>query len=155
MTRKADFNAEEWSLLLEGPPIAGMIVMAAERGGTLRESVSMARAYVDARQRSGGSELLDEIVGAQPELEQGRFRSAEELREKGFRRLGEAVGLLQQKGTPEELDDYKRFVLALAERVAEAHKEGGFLGVGGKPVSDSERAALDQIATTLGTAKGA
>jgi hypothetical protein len=26
MTKKADFNAEEWSLLLEAPPIAGMIV---------------------------------------------------------------------------------------------------------------------------------
>jgi hypothetical protein len=29
--------------------------------------------------------------------------------------------------------------------VARAHKEGGFLGIGGKEVSESEQAALDEI----------
>lgn len=155
MTRKADFNAEEWSLLLEGAPLAGMIVITAERGGMLRESVSMAQAYAEARQQSGKSELLDDILSARPELDQRRFSSPEDLREQGLQRLGEAVRLLEQKGTPEEVEDYKRFVLALAERVAQAHKEGGLLGVGGKPVSDSERAALDRIAATLGAEKPA
>jgi len=45
MTKKAEFNAEEWSVVLQGPPIAGMMVITAERGGTLRESVSMGKAY--------------------------------------------------------------------------------------------------------------
>lgn len=150
MTRKADFNAEEWSLVLEGAPIAGMIVITAERGGTLRESVSMGQAYVKARQQSGRSELLDEILSASPELDQTRFRSAEDLRETGLARLREAVQLLERKGAPEEVEDYKRFVMALAEKVAQAHKEGGVLGMGGKRVSDNERAALDRIAATLG-----
>jgi hypothetical protein len=35
MTKEADFNAEEWSPLLEAPPIAGMIVAVAERGGMI------------------------------------------------------------------------------------------------------------------------
>ena len=38
--------------------------------------------------------------------------------------------MLEDKGTPEEVDDSQRFVLALARRVAEGHKEGSFLGVG-------------------------
>jgi len=151
MTKKADFNAEEWSLVLEGPPIAGMTVMAAERGGTLRESVSMGKAYAEARQAQGASELLDEIVAANPEFDRQRFRSAEDLKTQGARRLTEAVQLLDQKATPQEVDDYKRFILDLAERVARAHKEGGGLGLGGKEVSDSEQAALDEIATTLGS----
>ena len=65
-------------------------------------------------------------------------------------RLREAVDLLGRKATPEELDDYRRFVLTVAERVAQAHKEGGFLGVGGQRVSDRERAALDEVASTIG-----
>ena len=62
MTKKADFSAEEWSLVLEGPPTAGLVVISAERGGTLRESVSMGQAYVEARRDEGPSELLDAIV---------------------------------------------------------------------------------------------
>ncbi len=150
MTRKADFNAEDWSVVLQGPPIAGMIVITAERGGTLRESVSMGQAYVEARKQHDESELLGEILAARPELDQTRFSSPEELRSQGLQRLRDAVQLLEQTATPEEVEDYKQFIVTLADKVAGAHKEGGFLGAGGKPVSDSERAALDEIAATLG-----
>src|SRR5215213_7815565 len=67
MTGKADFNAEEWSTVLEGPPLAGMIVITAQRGGTLRESISMAKVYGEARQQHSSDGLLEEIVSAQPE----------------------------------------------------------------------------------------
>ena len=154
MTRKADFNAEEWSLVLEGPPIAGMVVLGAERGGTLRETMSMAQAYVEARQREGPSELLDAIVSEQPQVDRSRYRSIEEVRAEGLPRLREAVELLEQRATPEELDDYRRFVLTVAERVAQAHKEGGFLGVGGQRVSEREQAALDEVAATIGAGSG-
>jgi hypothetical protein len=55
MTRKADFNAEEWSLVLEGPPVAGMIVAAAHRGGTFREAISMGKAYQEAQKEQSAS----------------------------------------------------------------------------------------------------
>jgi hypothetical protein len=35
--------------------------------------------------------------------------------------------------------------------LAGAHKEGGFLGIGGKQVSDAGIQALDEISTALGT----
>lgn len=147
--RKADFNAEEWSLVLQGPPMAGLRVMAAERGGTLRETVSMAKAYVDTRQQQGTSELLDEIVSSQPHVDPQEVGSPEDLSRLSMERLREAVSVLERKAPAEEVDAYRNFVLALAQRVASAHKEGGFLGVGGKPVSESEQAALDEISATL------
>jgi hypothetical protein len=49
MTGRTDFTQEEWELVLEGPPSAGMIVVTAQRGGTFRESIAMAKAYVEAR----------------------------------------------------------------------------------------------------------
>lgn len=149
MTTKADFNAEEWSLLQEGPALAGLMVVTADRGGMIRESLSMAQAYGEAR-RSGGKELLDELVSSPPQLDPSRFRSPDEVQGQALQRLGEAVGLLESKATAEEADAYKRFALDVAERVAGAAKEGGFMGIGGKRVSDKEEAALDQLAGSLG-----
>jgi hypothetical protein len=150
MTKKADFNAEEWSQVLEGPPLAGMIVAVADRGGSLREGISMAKAYVEAQKQHGGSELLDEIVSERPEFERKRFKTPEELHDGGLAFLGEIVQLLETKASSEEVEEYKRFVLMVADTVANARKEGGVLGIGGKPVSDEERAALNEVASTLG-----
>ena len=146
MTGKADFTQEEWQLVLEGPPSAGMIVVTAQRGGTFRETIAIAKAYAEARQHHGESELLDEIVSARPELDHTRYHSFDELKEHGLQHLRDAVELLERKTTPEEVKDYKGFVLNLADKVANAHREGG------DTVSPAERAAIEELTATLGTA---
>jgi hypothetical protein len=151
MTGKADFTEEEWTQVLQGPPSAGMIVVTAQRGGTFRESIGMAKAYTAARKEHGDSQLLDEIASTKPEIDHTRYHSAEELKEHGLQHLRDAVAVLETKATPEEVEEYKGFVITLAQRVAEAHKEG-FLGMSGERVSDAERAAVEEIAATLGTA---
>ncbi|MDX6643310.1 MAG: hypothetical protein QOD76_1272 [Solirubrobacteraceae bacterium] len=145
MTGKADFTAEEWELILEAPPSAGLIVMTADRGGTFRESFSLAKAYTEARQQHGQSELLDEIVSTKPKVDRGGAHSPEELKATGLQHLRDAVAVLERKATPEELEDYRRFVLTVADRVANAHREGG------QQVSDAERSAIEEIAAALGT----
>ena len=80
MTGKADFSPEEWEVVLKGPPSAGMIVITAQRGGTLRESFSMAKAYSEARKQHGDSELLDEIASTKPEIDHARYHSFEDHR---------------------------------------------------------------------------
>jgi hypothetical protein len=154
MTGKADFAPEEWELVIQGPPSAGMLVVTAQRGGAIRETFSMAKAYSDARREHGASQLLDEIVSAKPEVDRSRHASMEELRADFLRHLRDAVALLEQKATPQELDDYRRFVLAVANRVAEAHREG-FLGMSGERVSDAEREAISEIADALGAERPA
>ena len=145
MTEKASFTPDEWTLILEGPPSAGMIVVTAQRGGSFRESIAMAKAYVEARKHHGGSELLDEIVAAKPERDHTRYHSAEELKTAGLKHLRDAVALLEQKATPQEVEDYRNFVLTLADKVANAHREHGV------SVSEAERAAISEIADALGT----
>jgi hypothetical protein len=143
MTGKADFTPEEWQVVLEGPPSAGLIVVTAQRGGSFRETIAMAKAYAEARQQHGESELLDEIVSARPQTDHTRYHSLEELKEHGLQHLRDAVQILQRKATPKELEDYKRFVLDLVQRVANAHREGG------ESVSPAERAAIEEIAASL------
>jgi hypothetical protein len=147
MTTKADFTPQEWGLILEGPPSAGMIVITAQRGGTLRETVSMAKAYAEARAHHGQSELLDEIVAAKPEIDHTRYGSVDELKEHGLGHLRDAVALLDGKVTAQELDEYKRFIVNLADKVAHAHREHG---QGQDAVGDAERAAIADISQALG-----
>jgi len=149
MTGKADFTPEEWKLVAEGPPSAGMIVVTAERGGTIRESFSMAKAYTEARQEHGASKLLDEIVSAKPEVDRTRHASVDELKADFLQHLRDAVALLERKAAPEELEDYRGFVLTLANKVAEAHREG-FLGLSGERVSEAETQAISEIADAVG-----
>ena len=146
MTGKADFTPEEWQVVLEGPPSAGMIVVTAQRGGTFRETIAIAKAYVEARKKHGQSQLLDEIVSAKPEIDHTRYHSFEELKDDGLRHLRDAVALVERTATTEELEDYRRFVLTLADEVANAHREGG------ENVSPAERAAIEEIAASVGAA---
>ena len=146
MTTKAAFSPEEWNVVLEGPPVAGMIVITAARGGMLRETVAMSKAYAGARAEHGDSELLDEIVAAKPQVDHTRYRSAEELRDNGLRHLRDAVALVDSKATVQEGDDYRHFILTLAGKVAAAHKEDG------QSVSPAEAEAIQQITAALGTA---
>jgi hypothetical protein len=149
MTGKADFTEDEWKLVLEGPPSAGMIVIASDRGGSIRESFSMAKAYTEARKQHGDSQLLDEIVTAKPEMDHTRYKTPEELKEASLKHITDAVALLKSKASGEELDDYKKFILGLAQRVAEARKEG-FMGLSGDRVSDDEKTAIGEISGALG-----
>ncbi|GID94129.1 hypothetical protein ACFQFC_09285 [Amorphoplanes digitatis] len=144
MTTKSAFTPEEWKSVLEGPPTAGLIVITASRGGTFRETIAMSKAYLDARALHGESELLDEIAAAKPQADHTRYRSFEEMKEHGLQHLRDAVALLEGKATPEEVDAYRRFVLALADKVAEAHREHG------QSVSPDEAAAIEQISAALG-----
>lgn len=145
MTAKTAFSPEEWKVVREGPPAAGMIVITAARGGMFRETAAMSKAYAEARAEHGDSELLDEIVTAKPQVDHNRYHSAEELRDNELRHLRDAVALVDSKATNQERDDYRHFILTLASKVAAAHKEGG------QSVSPAEAEAIQQITSALGT----
>ena len=145
MTTKAAFSPNEWQLVLEGPPTAGLLVITASHGGTFRETIAMSKAYAEARAQHGESELLDEIVAEKPRMERGgNIRTPEDLREQGLDGLAQVKALLADKATAEERDDYRRFVLTVANKVAAAHREGG------KQVSPAEAQAIQDITTALG-----
>jgi hypothetical protein len=144
MTTKEAFSADEWKAVLEGPPSAGMIVITAAHGGMFRETYAMSKAYVEARAQHGEAELLDEIVAAKPEMDHTRYHSNEERKAQSLQHLRDAVGLLEAKATPEEVDGYRRFVMTLADKVAAAHREGG------QSVSPAETEAIQEVAAALG-----
>ena len=145
MTTKAAFSPSEWQLVLEGPPAAGLLVITASHGGTLRETIAMSKAYAEARAQHGESELLDEIVAEKPRMERGgHVHNPEELRDQALACLTDATALLRDKATAQERDDYRRFVLSVASKVAAAHRERG------KQVSPEEAQAIQDVTTAMG-----
>jgi hypothetical protein len=142
MATSEDFSVEEWEAISDGPVYAGLMIITASKGGTFRETFSMSKAWAEARQRHGESELLDAVVAEKPKLDE-KPGSAIELHNAGIQMLQQAVQAIGAKA-PDELGAYQNFVTGLAERVAEAHEEHG------EKVSSGERSVLDEIAGALG-----
>ena len=145
MTTKSEFNAEEWERVARAPALAGVMVALADRGGTFRESLALGKAYAAAKRDGSGSELLQELVASPPSLDRESAGQPDQIPEQ----IREAVQIVEEKATPEEAEEYRQFILRLADVVAHAHKEGGVLGIGGKEVSPEEQAALDRLSSTL------
>jgi hypothetical protein len=102
--------------------------------------------YADAREQGGG-ELLQAVLSTPPAIDPATApRTPEDLRREAPATLRQAVGILERHATEDEVVAYKRFVFSLADTVARAHREGGFLGLGGTEISEHEQEALDEIA---------
>src|SRR4051794_26649556 len=99
MTGKTDFAENEWDLVRTGPMSAGMIVVMADKGGTFKETVAIAKAYTEARKQHGNSQLLDELVTSRPERDHTRYKSFAELKDHGLQTVREAVAVLEAKAS--------------------------------------------------------
>ena len=148
MTSKSQFNAEEWERVAQAPALAALMVMLADRGGAIRESIALGKAYAEAR-RDGGGELIEQLVASPPQLDPASLGPPDQAREQLPERIREAVRTVEQKATPEEAEQYRSFILRVADVVARAAKEGGVLGIGGKEVSEREQAVLDELGREL------
>ena len=165
MTDKSNFTPEEWKLVLESVMVAGIAVTAAEPSGLwglLKESVASASAVAQAGQDPRSGPLVKAVV-ADFETFQGQSVARDGLKEKLLGKnpadlkaqcietLRQAGALLDNKA-PDDAPVFKGWLREISQHVAEASKEGGFLGIGGVLVSDAEKATLAEISSALGLA---
>jgi hypothetical protein len=159
MAGKADFTADEWSLLCKSPMLAGMVVVAASPSGpfgVIKEMVAMGKLVAETKAK-GGDGLISAVVNeittregierAKPTEIQGK--SPDQARVYALDQLKQVAALLHQKA-PGDATAFTQWLQEVAQRVASASKEGGFLGFGGTLVSEQEQAALRDTAAALG-----
>jgi hypothetical protein len=147
MTAKVDFTKQEWDVLLEGPTSAGLLVITAQPGGAIRETSRWER-YT--RKPVGSTDKTNCSTSSwprDPRSDNTRYGSVDELREHALTHLRDAATVLDAKTSPEESDEYKKFVLNLSDKVARAHGEGS---PGDDVISSAERSTIDDIAQALG-----
>ncbi|PZA07247.1 MULTISPECIES: hypothetical protein [unclassified Meiothermus] len=159
-----NFTPEEWDKVLSGPAAAAAAILAAAPSGLtgiIAEGIATVNAMKELA-RASSAPLLQAIAASldakqeeQPEAhprDGQRFKSFEEAKKAMLERLRSAFWIVQTKATPEDVSAYQQYVVSVAERVARAAKEGGFLGIGGEQVSQAEKDTLDEIRSTLGIA---
>jgi hypothetical protein len=166
MTSKADFSPEEWQLLVRAPFEVVMTVSAVEAEGLSRvydmpvELSTGMKELVKLAQQFGENSIIQGLftgieaqeawlVCAEDQVSQERFPLSELLQT-----CQRVVDLLDQKAEPAEAQEFKRYLLMVADKVTKAAGGvGGFQGFGRKHVSrvsPQEAAALKAIAATLG-----
>ena len=162
MADKSDFTADEWKIVLSSPMLAGMAVTLGEPSGlfgTLKESMASARAMLETRSDPGASNLIKAIL-ADIETSEGRTtakeglkseltgKSAAEIKQQIIAKLARLGEIIDAKAGAEG-PGFKAWLKQVAEKVAEAASEGGFLGFGGVKVTDAEKASIADVAKAL------
>lgn len=162
MADKSTFTPDEWKLLLQSVMVAGIAVTAAEPSGLwgmLKEGMASARALLQAKTDPGANSLVSALV-SDFETSEGITAAREGLQEKlkGSKPdeiKTKCIAVLRQTSdvvaskAPEAATAFKTWLYRISESVAEAAKEGGFLGFGGVKVSDAEKATLAEISAAL------
>ncbi len=162
MATKTDFTADEWKSLLESPLLAGFAISAADPSGfigTIKEGWASAKELAAAK-TSASDELIKAVAD---DLFTAEGRSAardgvhalvkgaqlSELKERALAELKRAATIVDAKA-PTDAAAFKTWLAHIAQLVAEASAEGGFLGFGGVQVSDKEKATLVELNKSLG-----
>ncbi len=157
MTTKSNFTREEWGRLLASPMVVGIAVAAADPSGLwglVKERLAFTRSILEACQtphdlatREGASTARAAIraciTGEQ--VVQLKDTALAELR---------AVSSILHVKAPEHATVFKAWLHEVAQTVAEASNEGGFLGFASVAVNNAERATLAEISTALSGATG-
>ncbi len=162
MATKANFTPDEWKSLMQSPLLVGIAVSAADPSGLigmLKESMASARELVQAKADPNADELVKAVAGDY-KTSDGRGLAQDGLKTllagskpadvaaKAVDALRALSALLDAKA-PADAAAYKTWLCHVANAVAEAAPEGGFLGFGGTQVSEAEKASVAQIASAL------
>jgi hypothetical protein len=162
MAFKDAFSAEDWARVIAAPMLAGIAVTAADPGGlwgALKESIATAGALREAKGSGEAAGLVDEIVSAYETAEgralargvlkdEAQGRKPAEIVDAAVDELA-AISQLVRAHAPEAAPGFVAWIGEVAQRVAEAGTEGGFLGFGGVKVSDAERATIARLSRAL------
>ena len=161
MLTKAAFTPEEWIVVRDAPQFVAMAVATAGASGvfgSVQEAFAAGKIFTESF--SSPNELLrslshpEELKACRNELMEAVLKLDPEaqkawLRRGAAERTQQAMEILTQKGSGEEVRAYREWLAGIAERIANAAKEGGVLGFGGERVSSAELEVLGEIRRAL------
>jgi hypothetical protein len=157
---KADFTVEEWKQIERAPFMAGLAVVAASPSGpfgVLKEMFAVGKMLGEVKTQGSSNELIKALVadieaGAKdlsaPEELKGK--TPEQVKSVSIESCRQVAALIEQKASADEAQGFKQWLVSVSQRVAEAAKEGGFLGFGGTQVSEQEAATIKELSAALG-----
>ena len=156
MTSRQDFSEEEWARIRRAPLVAGLAISLADPGGPIEVAKETMASLRSATLPPSQEELLAGVALDVQALAQHRQNPLGDFKPRsGQQVLEELRGvneLVTAKATPEEVEAFRRWLVAAAQSAADAAKDGGFMGFGAAQVSAGEKQMLDQVRAVLGLA---
>lgn len=160
MSTQDKYTAEQWAEVMAAPMVAGSLIMMSDMGITsvLGETKAMTEAMLKGDVPAGAKDLVASISAAVqggqkveiPSAPEGINKDPAQAKAWMMDQVNSAVAAVSANGDAAEVAGYKQYVYNVALAAAEAAKEGGFMGIGGKRVSEKEQAALDALKADLG-----
>lgn len=171
MQKLEKYTDEEWQIVSSTPQLVGIAMAGADSSGIFGSSKEMfanARGMMAAKKEYEDNSLIQAILPdttsaskamedakTQREIVMGRYKasgakSPEELSAFVLDDCSKAIEILEKNETTEVVEGYKKMVLELAEKVANAAKEGDFLGFGGERFSEKEQQLFAELKNRLG-----
>jgi hypothetical protein len=154
MTTKEAFTDEEWTRLMRAPFVAGMAISLADPGGPIEVAKETVATLRSATLPPSQEELLAAVALDVQALAQQRQNPLGDFRPRSGQQVVEELRgvneLVTAKATPEEVEAFRRWLVAAAQAAAGAAKEGGFMGFGAEQVSAGEKQMLDQVRAAVG-----
>lgn len=157
----ANYTPAELNTLAGAVMVSGMAVSMVDVGivSTAIEATALAKEVAGAAKKYPTNSIIQALF-SEESVKQARETGtlkmdvkAEEMKpeiavDTAIAKINDALTILNQKATPEEIREYKEFIYSGAEHVANAAGSGLF-GSGAK-VSATEAAALDKLKAALG-----
>jgi hypothetical protein len=156
MLAKDAFTTEEWATFSKAPFLISLAIGVADASGPfgmVKEGAALARAVQGALDGSSG-EVAKQVASTMKENRPktadlvGDAKTPADVGTNATEALKSAVALVASKDAA-EATSFKTWLADMAQHVAEAAKEGGFLGIGGTAISADEQKALDAIKLAL------
>jgi hypothetical protein len=157
----ADYTSAELAKIAGAVTLSGMAVAIVEAGivSTAIEAAAMGKEIAGAAKKYPHNSAIQLLFSAEA-IDRAQKEGAkievkpEELQsntavDTAVAKLQEALAILNAKATADEVREYKEFVYACCDRVANAAGSGIF-GTGSPKVSEVEAAALTKIKAALG-----
>lgn len=159
---RASLSAEQWAVVRDAPhlvvfavsgasgsPLDLLFERAAGKAAIARgidHDHPLVQAIAERVELEAAAALAEEIaIGTY-----GPLRAPPVLMEIAIDALRRAVAVLREHGGEVDRCAYREFVLGVARKVAQSAREGDFLGIGGRRVSDAELAAIVAFEQELG-----
>lgn len=152
----ATYTPEEMSKIAEAPMMIGMAVAMVDMGivSTAIEAAAMSKEVAGAAAKYSNNSIIQAVFSdaaiksgsvkmEKPDIKPEDVQSGTVV-DKALATVDLAVTTIGDKATPAELQEFKQFIYACAEAVANAAGSGLF-GSGSPKVSDKEAAALAKI----------
>lgn len=171
MEKPENYTDQEWELVTSLPSLVGSAMAGVGKSGivgTSKEMFSSVQTMMRARKNFSQNSFVGKVMPsttdpklAMQEAKQTRnaviarvknadIQQRNDLSKMVLEDFSKAIQIVKEKQTAEEAQTYKNWVISIAEDVANAAKEGDFLGFGGERISENEQNLLNEMRSQLG-----